>query len=400
MVADGLAEALARAFVAPGDRVLDPFCGTGRILAAAAEKGAHCVGVDVNPLAVLVTRAKAGHCSAQVLSDLLQASSLVRARGKRRDLPRFETDRKVAWFSRKVTRELWGIVGLVNSARLPTPELSLVATVLAATVREVSFCRDGQWKLHRLPARLRRRWRRSPWAVFRRRLELALCEVRAFPDCPGRLRALVGDARQLSGALRAHRITPSFDIVVTSPPYGDSRTTVHYGGISSLCLSVLCYIERLGVAAASSASIDRLCLGGATSASPAQTNSGVAASALHHYWRGGQNNPVQTRVRRFLEDLERSCQEVTRVLRPGGHFVVVVGRRRTGGWRLYLDRMIIDVCREEGLRLEGLSTRQIVGKRTPARVDTLGRQQAKAHVIDTIKEEHILVFSKRSKPVS
>src|SRR5258708_7105976 len=58
MIADELAVELSSKFVTPGIKVLDPFCGTGRTLIAAAERGAECVGLDINPLAILVTRAK------------------------------------------------------------------------------------------------------------------------------------------------------------------------------------------------------------------------------------------------------------------------------------------------------------------------------------------------------
>lgn len=49
-------EALAVAGVRPGTLVLDPFCGSGVPLSAAAELGARTLGCDVNPVAVELTR--------------------------------------------------------------------------------------------------------------------------------------------------------------------------------------------------------------------------------------------------------------------------------------------------------------------------------------------------------
>ena len=43
--------------VAPGDIVLDPFCGSGVPLSEAAALGATCIGFDVNPIAVELTKA-------------------------------------------------------------------------------------------------------------------------------------------------------------------------------------------------------------------------------------------------------------------------------------------------------------------------------------------------------
>lgn len=49
--------ALQACGVGPGEVVLDPFCGSGVPLSEAAALGATCVGLDVNPVAVLLTSA-------------------------------------------------------------------------------------------------------------------------------------------------------------------------------------------------------------------------------------------------------------------------------------------------------------------------------------------------------
>lgn len=57
-----LIPAIPRAFIReltqPGDIVLDPFCGSGTTLVEARLLGRRAVGVDLNPLSVLITRAK------------------------------------------------------------------------------------------------------------------------------------------------------------------------------------------------------------------------------------------------------------------------------------------------------------------------------------------------------
>src|SRR5688572_5460589 len=42
--------------VVGGDNLLDPFCGSGTVLVEAQAAGAHAIGVDLNPLAILVAR--------------------------------------------------------------------------------------------------------------------------------------------------------------------------------------------------------------------------------------------------------------------------------------------------------------------------------------------------------
>jgi hypothetical protein len=51
-------ESLLRRYFAPGQTVLDPFCGSGTTLVQANEMGIHAAGVDVSAFNVLLTRAK------------------------------------------------------------------------------------------------------------------------------------------------------------------------------------------------------------------------------------------------------------------------------------------------------------------------------------------------------
>jgi hypothetical protein len=56
---------LIELFSAPGETILDPFCGSGTTLVEAIRQGRRGVGVDVSPLATLICRAKTTRLSAQ-----------------------------------------------------------------------------------------------------------------------------------------------------------------------------------------------------------------------------------------------------------------------------------------------------------------------------------------------
>jgi methylase of polypeptide subunit release factors len=80
MVADELARALVQKHVPANGRVLDPFCGSGRLLAA-AEHATLRVGIDANPLAWLLTRAKLAQPSASIIKAILAEIDTTRAFG-------------------------------------------------------------------------------------------------------------------------------------------------------------------------------------------------------------------------------------------------------------------------------------------------------------------------------
>ena len=53
-----LARVLVNLVAFPGDRLLDPCCGTGTIVISAAHSGIHAVGYDVNPRMIGATTEK------------------------------------------------------------------------------------------------------------------------------------------------------------------------------------------------------------------------------------------------------------------------------------------------------------------------------------------------------
>lgn len=51
-----------------GDFILDPFCGSGSTLEAAQRQGIPSIGVDLNPIACLISRVRTGCCSKNLLN--------------------------------------------------------------------------------------------------------------------------------------------------------------------------------------------------------------------------------------------------------------------------------------------------------------------------------------------
>ena len=73
----------------PGDLVLDPYCGSGTTLLEAALLGRRAYGVDLNPLAVLIARAKVTPVPAADLGSLQEELKHALAPLESEDLPLF-----------------------------------------------------------------------------------------------------------------------------------------------------------------------------------------------------------------------------------------------------------------------------------------------------------------------
>ena len=398
MVADELALALAQEHVPDGSRVLDPFCGSGRLLVA-SERAALRAGADSNPLACLVSRAKLARPNAAVIRELLaQIPQERKTRALRfklsRAMPKLELPgRKVDWFAADVAEQLEHITHWINDAQLRKHELLLVAAALSAVVREVSYARQDGWKLHRLNAKDRAATGKCPWQRFEARLRYCLSEIEKQPQPKGASLIFLGDARRLHDSRTPIGRQAPYDIVLTSPPYGDSRSTVQYGAASSLCLAVVRHLHGLEDEFLSGGEIDRDCLGGARSDSRARD----ALGSIKKYWAGAESNA--SLVLDFLVDYDSACNSIARSLKIGGKAVLVVGRRSTGGFRLKLDEFTIDRFACRGFAVVSRDERPLANKHLPRLINRFARSQNSAlrdrGIVNTMKSESIIVLQRK-----
>lgn len=383
MIADELAIALAEKYVVPGAKVLDPFSGTGRTLTAAAALGADCVGMDVNPLAVLIARAKIATASPDVEALMRRSRQF---RGKSFAYLEFEHGRKISWFSNSVRTELTEIVNWLNSESLNRETRNFLAAIVSATTREVSYCRKDQWKLHRMSLESRSKHNGSAWEVYERRLRRAAGDISRGGMQLGSMRDYLGDCTRMADLRRCAK-NQTFNLLITSPPYGDSRSTVSYGDVSSLCLGVLQHLTGLNISFFSASNLDRRCLGGREQAKVSELED------IGQYWAGGSLNPARKRVSSFLSDMSKACTQTNRLMDKGARAIFVVSRRKVGGRRLYLDRFLSKEMSKLGFGLEGVEKRKLEGKNTPLIINSGGSVNVNIPT-PTMREEIILCFSR------
>jgi len=119
--------------------VLDPFCGSGTTLAEARRNGLDALGVDINPIACLISRVRTSRWTPGDSAALMrhQAALLVAAEesddvgDEFADIPRLDH-----WFAEHAQRALTGAVRYVQSLDPADPWRDRVAvSVSAATVR-------------------------------------------------------------------------------------------------------------------------------------------------------------------------------------------------------------------------------------------------------------------------
>lgn len=370
-----VAQTLIKALTRPGDIVLDPFCGSGTVTTEAAALGRHAIGIDINPLALLIAQVKAVPLPIDRLQNDFEQVQITFFRLQSVPTPRFPNIDY--WFKREVQQQLARLKAAIETVD-DEEARAFCLVVFSRVVREASNTRQNEFKLFRLPPEKLKHHSPDVLALFRERFwECAQLMGEWWRQTNGKLvkpKLLLHDTRQLLP------VEPeSVDLVLTSPPYGDARTTVAYGQFSRLSLQWLDLWRE---------DLDRFSLGGA----PRQfvNPPKVLIEALTRISQKDKKRAQE--VEAFYADLNDCLRNIAMVVKVGGYAVFIIANRKVKGVELPTDRVIADLLPE----FKHLATffRQIPNKRMPLRNSP---SNVKGETDTTMLEERIIILRKEHK---
>jgi hypothetical protein len=390
MVPPMLGELLEWARASNGSRsVLDPFAGSGSVLSQAMLAGMNVRLQDLNPLAVLITKAKAGPFHIGYLADAAQRV----VRGQQRADEGHNDPYLRKWYSSAATSMLRGLQLAIRDE----PEAwarRFLWTALAETARRTSNSKPTTYKLHCL--RTANSKQGDVGGVFRRVVERNIEEQARFADALGE-RALLSHGEYLGIVEVAHHDSriPSpgtFDLILTSPPYGDGHTTIPYGQASYLPLRWIDLDDiapNLGRFLHTTHEIDSQSLGGRRSrgdllelSKEVRAASPVLDRTIRSLLAMPRDRPG--RVIAFARDLEAAFRAWGPATHSRSLAAVVLGPRVVGGVEVALPAIARDILLSHGWTYLGQIDRPIPSKRMPGR-------NARTR---TIREESVLLMSR------
>ena len=152
----------------------------------------------------------------------------------------------------------------------------------------------------------------------------------------------------------------SIDFIITSPPYGDSRTTVAYGQFSRLPA------QWLDLLPSHIKDIDKELLGGKSNINlndPILDLSETLKMSIKVIYEKDKERAKD--VLSFYIDLYKALIQAHKILRPKRYFCLIVGNRTVKELVLKTDEIICELGEKIGFVSQGILYRNIPNKRMP-----------------------------------
>jgi SAM-dependent methyltransferase len=309
------------------DVVVDPMCGSGTTVVEALLAGRHAAGADVDPLARLITCAKTATVDPAELYALADSIEELTKQGSLDDGWRPELPNLGKWFLEDVSRDLAALRVAIGAA-VPNPSAArdvawAVFSSLIVARTSVANARDLVHSRHHW-----REWEHAPnvIGIFLRKLRRA----GRLHEEYGRLLSEAGVARRsvlsVGTDARALELEESgAGLVFTSPPYCSALdyTRAHIFAVAWLA-------DILGVSTAQYRAMGRRYVGSERAPLAEASRSQPLPPPTGH---GGVDEVVDALrddrkrawiVQRYFVDMGAVLKESARVVKPGGHVILVV----------------------------------------------------------------------------
>lgn len=333
-----------------GGRVLDPMCGSGTVPRAVVEAGHECVGVDIDPLAVMMAQVWTSRLDPAAIAadavDLAEKAESLHSDAVHRPTD-LETREYISyWFAPKQEEELARLSTVLRRHNVSTKFALMIALsrIIISKKMMASLAEDTS---HSRPHRVAKENDFDVYAGFQRSARLVARRLQ--PErIIGEATIRLGDARTLDGIG-----DNEFDLVLTSPPY---LNAIDY--IRGHRLSLVWMGHEMA-----SLRETRACGVGAERIMPHDANTPKISS----YVSESDGSTIGPRhlgwIRRYAVDMEAILRQIHRIVKGNGCVVMVLGNSFIRGAKVNNAQLIEDLAIGSGFGVQDRRTREIPSRR-------------------------------------
>jgi hypothetical protein len=369
-------------------RVLDPMVGSGTVLAVARSKGHKAIGVDIDPLAVLISkvwttaidREEVRDRAAAVLDRAnLQVRSLTGEAAYPPDADKETREFIKYWFDGYARRQLAALALAIGRVRSEVTRNALWCGFSRLIIAKQAGASRALDLAHSRPHRVFDYAPIKPFDKFTAAVD------RVVENCIDQSESFRGPAAHIAEG--DARLLPlhdaSIDLVLTSPPYLNAIDYLRCSKFSLVWMG-----HQVGeLRDLRSASV------GAEIATGADDPDSEVRGILSRLKLGSAfPNRQRGVLTRYIQDMRTSVSEVARVLVRGGRAVYVVGENTMRGTFIKNSKVVVAVAEAAGLKLT-----HRIGRTLPANRRYLPPPQSgggDASLDGRMRREVVLAFSK------
>lgn len=370
---------LLKEFKAKKTNLLDPYCGSGSSFSSGLEYGIKkFVGFDLNPLAILISKAKLNYIESDILNtekEKLKNKISNRTYNKNYDSLKSKIINNIKnidfWIEKKTQEDLIFIYSLIENIKNKPEIQNIFLLAFSETLREASYTRNNEFKLFRMQDY--QNYKPDAFSIFVQKLD-SITENYLNIYQP-KLKNISFNLYNSSFA----KTNIMFDTILTSPPYGDSKTTVAYGQFSTFIN------EWLGFENARK--LDSILMGG-KKASNLYTKY-LMKKYILEIEKIDKKRALE--VSSFYFDLEDSIKSLVNSINAEGLCFFIVGNRRVKNIELPTDKFIAQLFKENNFKHITTIERKISNKAMPIRNSPTNKIGI---LSNTINKEYIVVLEK------
>jgi len=384
--------------------VFDPFMGSGGVLVEALLHGNNSVGIDVNPFAVLLSTVKTTTIVPARLQKtfekiLTQSKKDYSAKKRYNTAPKSKSLNLEFWYKKDVTYKLKILKHHIFGLKTQKSTKDFFKVCFSLTSRKASNQRNSIYKIYRMDKQKLKKFKPDVFKMFQEICTKNIEKMDDFLDSLKRKQAqaypLLGDSRNISesfakvpkGILDGGKV----HLVITSPPYGDHKTTVAYGQFSKhpgLWLDLP--KDKL-------LDVDSNGLGGMRRKTRKDLDSSLLDETIKKVKKNEKmilkdsKKPSRADdVFSFFYDLDLCLEQISKVLKPNqSHCCFVVGNRTVRRVKIPMDKIIVELAKKYGLKHKETIYRRIANK-------AMSTKNAPENIVDlsgkTMTRESIVVW--------
>ncbi len=371
------------------DIILDPFCGSGTTLLEGRLLGRNAIGIDINPLAKLISEVKTTPLDIDSLSYAFQLvkENLKNNHGRMNmDFPN-----KDFWFCSKAQFELSKIKHSIENLndRLDHEIYKFLLLCLSSVIRKSSNADlriAKTYKSKRIIEKIKHGWVPTPILYFEESLNKNFERIKLLSEYPNSTNNCVtvfqGDAKETSVILKQNG-TKKVDFIITSPPYINAQDYFRSYKLELWWLGLATpeevrYLNRRTIGTEN--------VSGYNYNSIPKSQIPLLNAILNKIWR--INKKKSHIVYNYFENMKSVFREFCNALKTRGHFCLITGCNTICGIPIPTYKILTHIAEDNDFKLVEIGRDEIKNRTLPP---------DRNHNGGIIKEEWITVFQKEDR---